>query len=127
MKKYTYHFADRTTSTVEVSDELYEVMLEYDDADRRAWNRQKYKLDVELSVGIASESEGEADYPPSVYAKLAEWSDKLREDIVFTEKEKECVNAYLRTGSLRKAARETEYSYVTIKNMLDCVVRKLQL
>lgn len=128
MKKYTYYFADGTTSTVEVSDELFDVMTEYDIADIRARNRQKYNLDVALSEKILAQPDGKADYPPTVYRQLEELNAQLdRSPVRLTPQELNCVNAYLRTGSLRKAARETYCGYMTIKRMLDSVVAKLNI
>lgn len=133
MKKYKYRFADGSVDTVEVSDEVYQVLQEHDIIDTRIANARKYNFEVELTEDIPApsidddEEDSAPSYPTSVYRQIIEFENKLsKTQINLTEKEKVCANAYLRTGSLRKAAIETGFSKSTVKNMFDSVLHKLR-
>ncbi|MGN0782815.1 MAG: RNA polymerase sigma factor [Christensenellales bacterium] len=75
MKEYTYYFADGTSSTVEVEIELYDVLKEMDDRERK----QKYNYDRHNVSASLFNYEGSAfiDERTDPFNKLVQ--DELKE------------------------------------------------
>lgn len=75
MKEYTYYFADGTSSTVEVGIELYDVLKEMDDRERK----QKYNYDRHNVSASLFDYEGSAfiDESADPFHKLVQ--DELKE------------------------------------------------
>lgn len=76
MKKYTYYFEDGTKSEVEVSDELYEKLIEMDKSERRQ-NYNQARHTVPLSV-FTYEGEEFADPNSDLCEKLMKNEETAR-------------------------------------------------
>lgn len=128
MKTYTYKFADGTKSTVEVDDELYEVLTEMDRQERYG-NRRETRRHVSL------ESLADKSIEPIVYDDY--FSDgifgvidceslKIALDTL-TEKQKNIIAKSVIEGmSFRKIACEMGVNKETVREQYMAAIKKIK-
>ncbi len=128
MKTYTYYFVDGKTSTVEVEDELYDLLKKMD-KEERLGNRRETRRHVSLENLV------EQGVEPSVTDEY--FSDEILGDIqdermqnalkTLTEKQKEAVLKAAVDGlSFRKIAEEMGLNKETVREHYWVGIQKLQ-
>jgi len=128
MKKYTYYFEDGTRSEVEVSDELYEKLIEMDKSERKQ-NYNYARHTVPLSA-FTYEGEEFADPNSDLCEKLMkdEETVKIQSAIsTLTESQQELVRlVYYDKKKIIDIAAEQGVSQQAISDRLNRIKGKLK-
>ncbi len=128
MKTYIYKFADGTTSAVEVTDELYAVLREEDEAERnknRAETRRHTSIDELAELGV------EPSYTDEYFAgELSESIEDpaLREAVLsLTAPQKRLLTRlYMEKQTVTEIAEQEGVAVCSISKRLERIYKKIR-
>ncbi len=128
MKPYTYNFPDGTTSEVEVTDEMYEMLINMDEEERKQiYNYNRHN--VPLSV-FTYDGKDFADKGADLNEKVIKKEDEERVRIAIsklTEKEQELVTlVYYERVPIVQIAEEQGVHKSAISHRLQRIKEKLK-
>lgn len=129
MQTIKYTFADGTTSTVEVSDELYSLHLEIVQQEKRLhWRVTKHNISLSrfTDMGIDFEDKG-TDSPLESYIRKENIASIRKAISMLTPKRQELVyKVFFQGKSFREIARETGVSKTAISQQMQTVYKHLR-